>query len=502
MNSKDIIIALNKVGYSNLEIAKHTQLTQQTLSSIVSGRRIPRTLTKIKLQEFFDQNVEEVPIGSLEYLDSVLIETPDGWQRTGSFFHKGVLECLKVKAGQFEICGSTGHLVQLSSGQWIPIKDVKVNDVLLSREGESKVSSITPVGKITCVDVEVLHSNHRYFVEGISSHNSGKSYLAACVAASALEMGYDHVFYFDSEGGALRSFFENRGCDVSKIEHVLVENVEDAEVKILAVYKKIEEIKKSFPGMRFLCIYDSLGASVAKKVFNDAANGKVVSDMGSRARLVNNMMKALIIPALKTDTTIIVINHVYDNPASLFTQKIQNQGGGKAVQYLARITLQCTKKYEKSGGENGYYKATVLKFFSVKNSIVKPFFDTEMYLDFSKGPNPYYGIIRPAIESGFLVPQKGGVRVPLCNNAFFTMPALLDPSRSKQMWDVVLPELDKVFSEKMSYSGPPSDEEELLEEAKAAADAESESIAATLELPGEGSPETPEQAEKAQAEKP
>ena len=58
----------------------------------------------------------------------------------------------------------------------------------------------------------------------------GKSLIAAHIMANALKSGYDHVFYFDSEGGALREFFENVGCDPDSVEHILVENVEDAQI--------------------------------------------------------------------------------------------------------------------------------------------------------------------------------------------------------------------------------------------------------------------------------
>jgi len=75
---------------------------------------------------------------------------------------------------------------------------------------------------------------------------SGKSLFAAEITANALEHeDFDIIFYFDSEGGGLKSFFEGRGCDLDKIEHVPLENVEDATVKILAVYSQLKEERKA-----------------------------------------------------------------------------------------------------------------------------------------------------------------------------------------------------------------------------------------------------------------
>jgi len=116
----------------------------------------------------------------------------------------------------------------------------------------------------------------------------GKSLLAALIISNALKDGYDHIFYFDSEGGGSEKFFSQTGSDTNKIEQILVENVEDAQLKILEVYNGIQEImdnvKEGEPKPRFLCVLDSLGALVAEKVLRDADKGKVTSEMGGRAK--------------------------------------------------------------------------------------------------------------------------------------------------------------------------------------------------------------------------
>ena len=107
----------------------------------------------------------------------------------------------------------------------------------------------------------------------------GKSLIAATLIANAQKDGCQHMFYFDSEGGAGKKFFENAGCDPSTIEEILVETVEDAEVKILDTFNMIAEYKENDPSAKFLCVLDSLGALVPQKLFRDAANEKVASEM-------------------------------------------------------------------------------------------------------------------------------------------------------------------------------------------------------------------------------
>ena len=69
--------------------------------------------------------------------------------------------------------------------------------------------------------------------------------LAALIISNALKQGFDHIFYFDAEGGGSNEFFENVGCDSSKIEQILVSSVEDAQLKILEVYNGIKNLYDS-----------------------------------------------------------------------------------------------------------------------------------------------------------------------------------------------------------------------------------------------------------------
>lgn len=284
---------------------------------------------------------------------------------------------------------------------------------------------------------------------------TGKSRIAATCMASALKSGYEHIFYFDSEGGALCQFFENVGCDPDMIDQILVKSVEDAQLKILQVYNEIMEFKKENPDAKFLCVLDSLGGLVAEKVLLDADKGKVASEMGGRAKQVNNMVKALTIPALETDTAMIIINHIYDDPSSLFAQKIKNQGGGKGLQYMSRLTLQCDRVLEKEEDKNseGFYSGTNLKFFTVKNMLCRPSLECKIYLDFKKGfINKYDGLFEEAIRGGFITcPSQG----------YYQVPSWTDPQKkwrqsqleaNEEVWNTFIEDFDKWSLEDLKYS--------------------------------------------------
>jgi RecA/RadA recombinase len=293
---------------------------------------------------------------------------------------------------------------------------------------------------------------------------SGKSYVAANIAANALNIEqYNYIFYFDSEGGALKDFFKGCGCDLTKIEHVLVENIEDATVKILGTYANILEHKKTHPEDKFLCILDSLGALVASKIMSDASEkGKSVMDLGQKQKLTNNFMKALTIPALKSDTSIVITNHIYDDPSAMYPSKIKNQNGGRGAQYMARIVIQCSKTFEKTEdskeNQNNVYSATILKFMTTKNCLIKAFYESEMYLSFAKGPHKYFGLLQPALQYGLIQkPKQGCYVVPSYDpNKTFKLKQLLSCAKA---FEAIIPQLDEKSIAEMSYGGSAPDED-------------------------------------------
>lgn len=285
----------------------------------------------------------------------------------------------------------------------------------------------------------------------------GKSLISAHIMANALRDGYDHVFYFDSEGGALREFFENVGCDPDKVEHILVENVEDAQLQIMRVYNMIKEFKEKNPDddLKFLCVLDSLGGLVAEKTLTDADKGKVAAEMGGRSKKINTLMKAITVPAIKTETSMIVLNHVYDDPSAMFASKVKNQSGGKGLQYMSSITLQCSRNLEKDTekGADAFYSGTNLTFFTVKNRMCRPSLECKIYLDFKRGfVNKYDGLFDEAVRGGFILcPAQG----------YYTVPSWKDPEKkwrqsqleaNDEVWQTFIKDFDEWSKKDLQYS--------------------------------------------------
>lgn len=296
---------------------------------------------------------------------------------------------------------------------------------------------------------------------------SGKSLQACILAKNAINQNnYDAILYFDAEGGAPLEMMQNVGVDTNKVEHILVESAEDCTVKLLATYKKIMEFKETNPDFKALLILDSLGALVPNKLINDADNGKQVQDMGSFAKLCNNMIKGCTVPALKTQCTLIVLNHVYDDPGAFMPTKLKQQRGGRGLQYMASLAVQCDRRLEKgSASDEGFYETTVLKFFTTKNrGGCRPFLETEVPLSFTRGfeGTEYYGLIPVAIQLGFIKnPKQGYYQVPTWSDKMLRLKELEGGPKAKEIWDTFIKDFDEASKKQISYSSM-SEVEQLL----------------------------------------
>jgi len=106
------------------------------------------------------------------------VYTPDGYQSIGKFVEKGVMGVRDYIFSNREIVSATDtHRFQLSDGKWIYAKDAKLGQFFISEEGVSILLSVGNRREEPVCDIEIKHPNHRYFTNGISSHNTGGNAL-------------------------------------------------------------------------------------------------------------------------------------------------------------------------------------------------------------------------------------------------------------------------------------------------------------------------------------
>lgn len=311
---------------------------------------------------------------------------------------------------------------------------------------------------------------------------SGKSLIAANTVVNALKNDQvDVVYIFDSEGGTLVDFFKKAGVDLTKINHIPVASIEQCSVKMLQVYDELVKARQEYlddpdnnDNIRALCVLDSYGALAADKLVNDAVNkDKTAMDMGLGAKLKNNMMRGLMMRVVQSNATLIVINHAYQDPGAMFASKIQNQSGGKGIEFASHVILQCEKVFVKStdtdfltgfesgDDEVGFYKGNKLKFFTVKNRICKPMFTAQVYLDFSSGISKYDGLISDAVKFGFLQEVRGGY---VCQSYSDKKISYKDLVKNDEIWSTFLEKFNDKSKTVMEYSNATSQELDKIEQ--------------------------------------
>ena len=133
----------------------------------------------------------------------VEVDSPDGYVPVNFFINKGIYDeyILKIDGGESIRCNAD-HLFETSFG-WMKASHLyekyKTNH-FLTKNGY-KLGSVFKTGnQIPIVDINVNHPNHRYYTNGVSSHNTGvgKSLFMCHVASSVLLQGRN-VLYITME---------------------------------------------------------------------------------------------------------------------------------------------------------------------------------------------------------------------------------------------------------------------------------------------------------------
>ena len=316
---------------------------------------------------------------------------------------------------------------------------------------------------------------------------SGKSLIAAHTAVNAiLENKVDKVFVFDSEGGFPVDIFVGAGIELGgedadcPVQYIRVHSVEDCAIKMIKTYDMLVKAREEWEKdpsnndeIRVLCILDSFGFLGSDKLVDDAVDkDKMANDMGITAKLKNNMLRGLVMRVCESNCTLLVINHEYQDPNSMYPSKIHQMGGGKLIEYSSHVVLQCEKVFvkaddnqfltglEKENTNTGFYKGNRIKCFTTKNRISKPMYTAQLYVDFETGMSKYDGLIEEAVKMGFLEDVRGGYICPSYSTKRVTYKELIS---NDEIWNTFIEDFNKKSIDMMKYSNNTSNELDAME---------------------------------------
>ena len=219
---------------------------------------------------------------------------------------------------------------------WIPTGSRWLDSIIC----KGKLAGI-PVGKIS-------------EIAGLSA--SGKSYMAAQIAANAQKQGIE-VVYFDSESALDSEFLAKAGCKVDDILYTQATSVE-------FVLETIEELVGANTG-KILFIWDSLAMTPANADVEGDFNPQ--STMAQKPRILSKGMSKLVQPIANKQCTLLVLNQLKTNITSTPAEALVEPyftPGGKALPYAYSLRIWLTGRKAKASyiyDEKGYKVGSELK---------------------------------------------------------------------------------------------------------------------------------------------
>ena len=226
--------------------------------------------------------------------------------------------------------------------------------------GSRWLDSITCKGKYAGIPIGK-------FCEIAGLESTGKSFLAAQVAANAQKMGMS-VIYFDSESAVDPQFLERAGCNLESFNYVQASSVEFVLDTI--------ELLLSENDNKMLFIWDSMAMTPCES--DIASDFNPQSTMAVKPRVMAKAMSKIAVPLANSKSTLLVLNQLKTNIGNSMSRAMTSvyfTPGGKALSYAYSLRIWLTGKKSKDSyilDSKGYRVGS-----EVKATIVKSRFGSE-----------------------------------------------------------------------------------------------------------------------------
>ena len=269
---------------------------------------------------------------------------------------------------------------------------------------------------------------------------TGKSFVGLKLAKNAQHDNDLDVIYVDTEFSYNPNFASNVGIDLDRFLPIQSNRIEEIQKAIASSVMALTKEERQ----KLLIIIDSWGGLITSKSMDDAISGNDKADFtpAKKKNALSRLLSGL-------DSTVFVVNHVYDNIGSMYDPL--TIGGGKGLIFAASsIVLGKTKAKDKQGDEikGSIISANAYKGrYAVENSKLK------FLIKYEGGIHRYWGLLDDALEGGF-------VEKP--NMGWYTRPAVTGDKKwrekeiwenSKEFWEPLLsnPDFHYFFEKKYSF---------------------------------------------------
>lgn len=245
------------------------------------------------------------------------LETPDGWQKVTEWFNKGPMKMVVVETENFQTSCAVNHLLQLENNEWKKAEDIMEGDVIQTITGNETVSKVEPKeDEENCYDFTIDHPNHRYYGDGLVSHNSGKSFIAAGkIVKNCQDRGIMPVI-FDSENALDEQWLKDLGVDTDpeklmRFQVSMINDVGKIMSEFMSMYQKeyMDLPKEERPC--FMFVVDSLGMLLTETDIDQFEKGDMKGDMGRKPKQLNALVRNLVNQVADKNVGVVFTNHTY-----------------------------------------------------------------------------------------------------------------------------------------------------------------------------------------------
>ena len=364
------------------------------------------------MQEYITKEVTVAELKDLYHSGEYDIEisTPDGFCAVTNWFDKGVLEMARVttESGLVTSC-AVNHLLQLENGEWKPAELIEVgNYVLTEKSDNDRVISVEKIASEECYDFTVDHPNHRYWGDGFSSHNSGKSYICSGnLIKNAQEMGIFPIL-IDTEAACDSSWLNALGVDTSpekllKLNMAMIDDVAKTISEFMKEYRSMPEEERP----KVLFVVDSLGMLLTPTDTDQFGRGELKGDMGRKPKALNALVRNCVNMFGEYEVGLVCTNHTYASQDPYSPDP--NVSGGSGFVYASSIVVAMKKmklKEDEDGNKTKEVNGIRAGCKIMKTRYSKPFEDIELRIPYDTGMNPFSGLF-DLIEKKGIIKKEG-----------------------------------------------------------------------------------------------
>lgn len=184
--------------------------------------------TKVAIRE-----LESVPVNTYR------INSADGFVPAHQWRNKGTKPCVTVKTDTKTVTASTDHFFEMSTGLWKYAQMIQPGEFVKTTSGVEQVTAVESTNSRVVYDFHINHSNHRYYTNGFSSHNSGagKSLFLANLGVNYALAGANVIYLTLELSEELVSMrIDSMVTGVSTRE--VFKQLDDVEMKVKVIGKK------------------------------------------------------------------------------------------------------------------------------------------------------------------------------------------------------------------------------------------------------------------------